>query len=89
MRRSLFVGGAVVAAFVVGSASLLAKATDIKKAQDLGFKDIKSCTACHTKAKGDKELNARGQFLVNKKKELGAQEIDLNWLKDFKETKTE
>jgi hypothetical protein len=62
-----------------------AKATDVKKAQELGFKDIKTCTACHVSAKGGKELNARGQFLVDTKKDKGAAEIDLNWLKDYKD----
>jgi hypothetical protein len=62
-----------------------AKATDIKKAQELGFKDIRSCADCHTNAKGGKELNARGQFLVDKKNEAKAPAIDLNWLKDYKE----
>jgi hypothetical protein len=85
MRQALFAGSAIVAILAGAIAPVFAKATDIKKAQALGFTDIKSCTACHTKAKGDKELNARGQFLVDKKKEHDAKEIDLNWLKDYKE----
>lgn len=71
-----------------GAASWLeAKATDIKKAQALGFADIKKCADCHKSPKGGKELNARGQFLVDKKAETKAKEIDLNWLKDYKEAK--
>jgi hypothetical protein len=87
MKRYFVVAAVMAGALVGSSPPVQAKAADVKKAQALGFTDIKTCTACHVAAKGGKELNARGQFLVDKKKETGATEIDLAWLKDYKEAK--
>jgi hypothetical protein len=69
------------------AASVEAKATWVKKAQ-AEDPAVKSCLACHTSVKvtpKDLQLNARGQFLVDKKKETGAKETDLAWLKEYKE----
>lgn len=85
MKQPVIVAAIAAAAVLVSGATVYAKAADVKKAQDLGFKEIKSCAACHASPKGGKELNARGQFLVNKKAENKASAIDLNWLKDYKE----
>jgi hypothetical protein len=78
---------ACIVAFLAALASwtppALAKATWIKKAQ-AEDPSIKSCVDCHTSMKS-KELNAKGQFLVDKKKELKAPEVDFKWLKDYKE----
>ena len=65
-----------------------AKVAWVKKAQaeDPG---IKNCLSCHASMKvtpKDTQLNGRGQFLVDKKAELKATEIDLKWLKDYKES---
>jgi hypothetical protein len=67
-----------------GAASVEAKATWVKKAQAVD-PSIKDCLSCHTTKKG-RELNAgRGQFLMDRKKELGLKDVDLQWLKDYKE----
>jgi hypothetical protein len=66
-----------------------AKVLWLKKAQEID-PNIKSCLACHETMKvtpEDKKLNARGQFLQDKKKELKVDEVDLKWLKDYKEKK--
>jgi len=68
----------------------LAKPAFVKKAQSLGFADITSCKSCHTAAmpkKENHEFNDRGTWLMNKKKELKAEEVDLAWLKDYKPAK--
>lgn len=87
MKRFIVVVAVMTGALAGSSPPAQAKAGDIKKAQALGFTDIKTCAACHINAKGGKELNARGQFLVDTKKEKGADAIDLAWLKDYKEAK--
>ena len=58
--------------------------TDARKA---GF-EIKSCLDCHNERLPKKDNvteNHRGQWLVDQKKERGAEEIDVAWLKDYKE----
>jgi hypothetical protein len=66
-----------------------AKLPFTKKAQDLGFKDIKNCASCHQEAmpkaasKGE-PFNEVGLFLKDQKAKRKAAEVDLNWLKDYK-----
>ena len=61
----------------------------VKKAQDLGHKElVANCASCH-KAKiptaKDWTLNdTLGNWLAKKKKDTGAKEVDLKWLKDYK-----
>ena len=62
----------------------LAKATWVKKAQAVD-PTIKDCLACHITKKGRDLNSGRGQFLMDKKNELGAKDVDLEWLKDYKE----
>jgi len=83
VRAALAIG--IIAAL---GATAEAKVAWVKKAQaeDPG---IKNCLSCHTSMKvtaKDPQLNARGQFLVDKKAELKATEVDLKWLKDYKES---
>jgi hypothetical protein len=61
----------------------------VKKAQALGFEDIKDCTACHANKmpKKGEALSDRGQFLMDQKKAKKAEDIDLAWLKDYKAKK--
>jgi hypothetical protein len=67
-----------------GAASAFAKAAWVKKAQAID-PAIKDCLACHITKKG-RDINAgRGQFLMDRKKELGLKDVDLQWLKDYKE----
>jgi hypothetical protein len=53
------------------------------KAQDLGY-PAKDCTYCHTKASGGAGWNARGTWLKAEKKKRHADQIDVEWLKDYK-----
>jgi hypothetical protein len=86
MKRNAWIV-AVAMATLAGIAE--AKPAWVKKAQ-AEDSSIKNCLACHTAIKVTKEdpkLNGRGQFLVDKQKELEAKEIELKWLKDYKEKK--
>jgi hypothetical protein len=68
---------------------LQAKMPFTKKAQELGFKDIKNCASCHkdampkAAAKGG-PYGEVGLFLLEQKAKHKAAEVDLNWLKDYK-----
>jgi len=61
----------------------------VKKAQELGHKElVTNCASCH-KAKlptaKDWTLNdTLGAWLAKKKVGTGAKEVDLKWLKDYK-----
>ena len=64
-----------------------AKLPFVKKAQELGFTEIKNCQACHVDKmpkKGASEGNERGKFLLATKASKKAAEVDLAWLKDYK-----
>ena len=75
---------ALAAGIVLGSAGpAFAKATWLKKAQAADPR-IEGCTSCHLTKKG-KDLNARGQWLMNKKQEMGVKDIDFQWLKEYVE----
>ncbi|MGH9897284.1 MAG: hypothetical protein ACRD63_13065 [Pyrinomonadaceae bacterium] len=56
----------------------------LKQAKELGF-PAKNCTYCHINAGGGDEWNARGKWLVEEKKKRKADEIDVGWLKEYKE----
>src|SRR5689334_21006294 len=67
-------GGRVAMAMMIVAASsvpALAKATWVKKAQAID-PAIKDCLACHLTKKGRDLNSGRGQFLFDKKNELGA-----------------
>lgn len=89
MKRFGFTIVAVAAAAALQAPPAQAKAAWVKKAQDLGHKDlVANCASCH-KAKlptaKDFTLNdTLGAWLAKKKKDTGAKEVDLNWLKDYK-----
>ncbi len=63
-----------------------AKLPFVKKAQALGFAEIKDCKACHASVPPKKggEMTERGKFLVAAKGSHKAAEVDLAWLKDYK-----
>ncbi len=63
-----------------------AKMPWVKKAQEAGFADVKSCQSCHADKMPKKggELAERGKFLVDMKAKKKAAEVDLAWLKDYK-----
>lgn len=63
-----------------------AKLPFVKKAQAMGFAEIKDCKACHAAMppKKGSEMAARGKFLLEMKAKHKAAEVDLAWLKDYK-----
>lgn len=63
-----------------------AKLPFVKKAQALGFAEIKDCKACHAVLPPKKggEMTERGKFLLSAKASRKAAEVDLAWLKDYK-----
>jgi hypothetical protein len=68
------------------SSPLQAKVPWTKKAQALGFDNVKNCQSCHATAKPKKgdALTPMGDFLMARKAERKAAEVDLAWLKDYK-----
>jgi hypothetical protein len=81
-----------IATLVIAFAAMLAipaqaKAPFLKKAQELGYAEAKTCQYCHVDKmpkKGASEGNERGKFLIATKAAKKASEVDLNWLKDYK-----
>lgn len=89
MRRIGFTILTLAAAAALSAPPAHAKAPWVKKAQELGHKElVTNCASCH-KAKlptaKDSTLNdTLGAWLAKKKKDTGAKEVDLKWLKDYK-----
>jgi len=81
MRITLF----VAAAALMLALPAQAKMPWVKKAQELGFVEVKDCKACHvgTPKKGG-DLAERGKFLLDQKGKKKAAEVDLAWLKEYK-----
>ena len=80
-------GAAAVAAALAVPAH--AKPAYVKKAQDMGHKDlVVNCQSCHKAklpTKKDHAYNdALGAFLEKKMTETKAKEMDFKWLKDYK-----
>lgn len=75
-------------AAVLAAPSAEAKAPYMMKAGPAGVKDVvKTCASCHASAKPTKEkwdLNDLGHWLEKQKKDKGAKEVDLAWVKDYK-----
>lgn len=75
----------IAAAALISTIPAQAKMPWVKKAQELGFAEVKDCKACHVGApKKGGELSARGKFLEEVKAKKKAAEVDLAWLKDYK-----
>ena len=53
----------------------------LAKAEKYGAKD---CQFCHTSASGGKGWNARGRWLIAEKKRRHEDEVDVEWLQDYK-----
>lgn len=73
---------AILATLFLTPLSMQAKPAWVKKAQDLGFKDIQNCQACHT-AKPP-ALAELGTWLKAEKTKRKAAAIDLAWIADYK-----
>ena len=73
------------AAAVLLTLPIQAKPAFLKKAKELGFKEVTSCKACHEgMPKKDGEMTERGKFLKATKAEKKAAEVDVAWLKNYK-----
>ena len=80
---------ATVAVAAALSVPAQAKPAYVKKAQDMGHKDlVANCQSCHKAklpSKKDSTFNdSLGAFLDTKMKETKAKEMDFKWLKDYK-----
>ncbi len=71
---------------LLAATSLQAKLPWTKKAQAMGFTNVKNCQSCHATEKPKKgdALTDMGQFLMDQKAKHKAAEVDLAWLKDYK-----
>ena len=75
----------IAAAALILAIPAQAKMPFVKKAQELGFAEVKDCKACHVGApKKGGEMTARGKFLEETKAKKKAADVDLNWLKEYK-----
>ncbi|MBI4748980.1 MAG: hypothetical protein HY774_10860 [Acidobacteria bacterium] len=90
MRKLRFlvcvVYGSLISAGVVihlTTSVALARPEFLQEARDLGY-TVKNCQYCHLMPTS-KGLNERGKFLVAEKERRQAEEIDVSWLKDYKE----
>jgi hypothetical protein len=79
--------GLAAVLMVASAGPVLAKATWVKKAQAID-PAVKDCLACHLTKQGRDLNSGRGQFLMDKKKELDAKDVDLEWLRDYKDPAT-
>jgi hypothetical protein len=80
----------IAAAVLLGGASF-ASATIArqKKAKDAGL-DVQNCLYCHSEKlpkKGAATYNDRGEWLRAQKEKRQAKEMDVAWLKEYKEKK--
>ena len=83
MRKSTF-SFAILAIASLAPLSMQAKPAWVKKAQDLGFKDIQNCQSCH--AAKPPALGELGKWLVAEKTKRKASQIDRAWIKDYKKS---
>jgi len=73
----------VVIAGVVGSSfSTKAYPAFLRKAVKFG---AKNCLYCHKESAGGEGWNERGQWLIAEKERRKADDIDVEWLADYKE----
>jgi mono/diheme cytochrome c family protein len=86
----------VLAAFGLAAAALLMKppvataTMDMQKKAKAAGIEVQNCMHCHGEKlpkKGASTLNDRGKWLVAEKDKKGAKEVDVTWLKDYKEKK--
>lgn len=79
---------AVLALAVAGAATTATATMPLqKKAKEAGF-PAANCQYCHADKlpkKGAATLNERGKFLASQKDKQKAADVDVAWLKDYKE----
>jgi hypothetical protein len=81
------VGTMVLGTWLLGAGSAQATLDLQKKAKAAGF-EATNCLYCHNEKlpkKGATTHNDRGNFLIAEKEKRKAKEIDVLWLKDYKE----
>jgi ketosteroid isomerase-like protein len=77
----------IVLAFVTAIVSAMAVRTQayppfVAKARKFGAKD---CLFCHLQPEGGEGWNARGQWLIKERQRRSAEEVDPEWLAEYKE----
>jgi hypothetical protein len=78
----------VIGAWLSGIGQANATVAMQKKAKEAGLADVTSCLSCHNEKlpkKGAATQNDRGSYLVAEKDKRKAKEVDVLWLKDYKE----
>jgi hypothetical protein len=86
-RIGVMVGTAVVGAWLMGAGSATATMALQKKAKEAGY-PATSCLYCHNEKLPKKDAtthNDRGKFLIGEKEKLKLKEVDVSWLKNYKE----
>ena len=89
VRLALIAGLVVGGSWLAGVGTASATMPMQKKAKELGFA-AQNCQYCHVEKlpkKGASTNNDRGNWLVAEKTKRGAKEVDVAWLKDYKEEK--
>jgi hypothetical protein len=80
----------LTAAVVLGGAGVASATIAMqKKAKEAGL-DVQNCLYCHAEKlpkKGATTYNDRGEWLRAQKEKRQAKEIDVAWLKEYKEKK--
>jgi hypothetical protein len=84
LKRPILVAALVFALGAALAPTINAKPEFLAKAQELGY-PAQDCTYCHTKPTGGAGWNARGNWLRGQKKTRRAKDVDVSWLKDYKE----
>ena len=88
--RNRLVATVLALGFTLGGAGVASATMAMqKKAKELGF-DATNCLYCHADKmpkKGAATYNDRGKWLQTEKDKRKAKEVDVAWLKDYKEAK--
>jgi hypothetical protein len=86
-RTGVLVGLVVVGGWLLGTGSASATMALQKKAKEGGY-PATSCLYCHNEKLPKKDAtthNDRGKFLIGEKERLKVKDVDVSWLKDYKE----
>ena len=82
--KSSIVLGALVLLVILG-VSNFAYPPLLRQSRKFGAKD---CTFCHKDPEGGDQMNDRGKWLLSERTRRGASDIDVEWLKDYKESES-
>lgn len=89
MLKRTFISILAAAVVIAGAGFASATVAMQKKAKEVGL-DVQNCLYCHSEKvprKGAATCNDRGEWLRAQKEKRQAKEIDVAWLKDYKEKK--